>query len=451
MNSIRLRLFAILALVTAAVWGTSVAWIQIRTQTEIQHVLDRRLMESARMVSSLLEAGDVEAATGLITRRPRPGATGTLSADTAYDRQLSCQIWSLEGELVGRSDGAPDERLALADGFSERDIRGERWRVYTVHNREAGVRVMVGDNLSMRDHLVGTLITGLVAPAILGLLALGALIWWSVGRGLAPIRSLTKALGDRDIDALTPLSAPGTARELRPFVFALNNLIGRLDAARRRETEFTAAAAHELRTPLAGLRIQAQIAATSTDPGTRRRALDHITGSVDRTARLVTQLLEMARQDAMAVAPLERLWIPADRLVSDVGEPDGPAIVLDASVYEFDIQADPDRVAVVFGNILTNARTHGRMRVMVELHAAATPPYLAIEDDGLGVAFADLHRLGRRFFRAANAPPGGHGLGLSIAEASAAAHGWTLRYLRGRSGGLRVEVTMRSGDLRCRR
>lgn len=176
-------------------------------------------MESARMVSSLMQAGSV---------RPAIQAPDTGAADV-YDRQLSCQIWSLEGDLIGRSQSAPAERLSEgADGFSERTIRGERWRVYTVHDRDAGFRVMVGDNLAVREHLVGNVVTALIGPAVLGLLALGVLIWWSVGRGLAPIRQMTRSLAVRDAEDLTALDVSPDARELRPFALALNDLMSRL-------------------------------------------------------------------------------------------------------------------------------------------------------------------------------------------------------------------------------
>ena len=236
MSSIRLRLFVTLALVTALVWGGAVVWVEIQTRAEVQRVLDRRLMESARMVSSLMQAGSV---------RPAIQAPDTGAADV-YDRQLSCQIWSLEGDLIGRSQSAPAERLSEGgDGFSERTIRGERWRVYTVHDRDAGFRVMVGDNLAVREHLVGNVVTALIGPAVLGLLVLGVLIWWSVGRGLTPIRQMTRSLAVRDAEDLTALDVSPDARELRPFALALNDLMSRLGAARRREAEFTAAAAHE--------------------------------------------------------------------------------------------------------------------------------------------------------------------------------------------------------------
>ena len=214
MSSIRLRLFATLALVTALVWGGAVVWVEIQTRAEVQRVLDRRLMESARMVSSLMQAGSV---------RPAMQAPESGAADV-YDRQLSCQIWSLEGDLIGRSQSAPAERLSEGgDGFSERTIRGERWRVYTVHDRDAGFRVMVGDNLAVREHLVGNVVTALIGPAVLGLLVLGVLIWWSVGRGLTPIRQMTRSLAVRDAEDLTALDVSPDARELRPFALALND------------------------------------------------------------------------------------------------------------------------------------------------------------------------------------------------------------------------------------
>ncbi|QSF55185.1 ATP-binding protein [Brevundimonas fontaquae] len=427
MSSIRLRLFATLALVTALVWGGAVFWVEIQTRAEVQRVLDRRLMESARMVSSLMQAGSV---------RPAIQAPDTGAADV-YDRQLSCQIWSLEGDLIGRSQSAPAERLSEgADGFSERTIRGERWRVYTVHDRDAGFRVMVGDNLAVREHLVGNVVTALIGPAVLGLLALGVLIWWSVGRGLAPIRQMTRSLAVRDAEDLTALDVSPDARELRPFALALNDLMSRLGAARRREAEFTAAAAHELRTPLAGLRVQAQIAASSSDPAVRSRALEQIQTSVDRTARLVTGLLALAREDDMPVGLEDRRWVSLRSLFAGA-EGDGRVTFVEGDAL---LHVDPDRFSAAAANLLANAQAHAASSILISYDP--TSGRLIVEDDGPGVAFSDLHRLGRRFFRASNAPSGGSGLGLSIVLATVKAHGGQVQFLRSAGGGLRIEVTI---------
>ncbi len=441
MNSIRVRLFVILALVTAAVWGTSAVWIQVRTLAEIHRVLDRRLMESARMVSSLLDQGDL--ATGVaagVTRAP-PRVPGP-----GYERQLSCQIWSLRGELVSRSDGAPTQRLAVADGFSERTIGDERWRVYTVHNQAAGVQVMVGDRLAVREGLVGSIITSLAAPTLIGLVALGLLIWWSVGRGLRPVRQLAGTLGARRVEDLSPLTTPGGVEELRPMLDALNGLIDRLAAARRRQAEFTAAAAHELRTPLAGLRVQAQVAANATDPETRARALQHILASVDRTSALVSRLLEMARADEAAEQALMRRWTPLAELVRTDIAGCRVAVEMTEAATAAELHVDPDRVSALFGNLLANACAHARSLVRIDIDHTGSSPILTIDDDGPGVPQADLPKLGRRFHRGPDAPPGGSGLGLSIVETTATAHGLAVMYGLSPLGGLRVRLLFVSPD-----
>jgi len=424
--SIRMRLFAILALVTALVWGGAVIWVEIQTRHEVQRVLDRRLMESARLVSSMMRPGSLSPVANQDVGRPL----------TAYERQLACQIWSMQGELIARSRSAPTEMLADGeDGFSERMIDGERWRVYTVHMPESGYRVMVGDNLAIREHLVGSVVTGLLAPAVLGLLALGVLIWWSVGAGLRPIQQMTRTLSSRQADDLTPIDVAPGGKDLQPFASALNDLIARVSEARRRETEFTAAAAHELRTPLAGLRVQAQIAANTTDEGVRKHALEQIQTSVDRAARLVTGLLALAREDEAAIEADDRRWIDLRALFASDAD-----ARLEAPDQAFRIHVQPDRFEAAAANLLANARTMARSRIRIAVEGQGDDAVLVVEDDGPGVSAADLERLGRRFFRTADAPVGGSGLGLSIVLSTMKAHGGTVRFTPSALGGLRVEL-----------
>ncbi|MBU1345328.1 MAG: sensor histidine kinase N-terminal domain-containing protein [Alphaproteobacteria bacterium] len=444
MSSIRLRLFVILALVSSVVWSVAAGWVYVRTQHEVERVLDARLIEASRMVSSLLSSGEV-------ARIPSQGPLTSTTRRASYDRQLSCQIWSLDGALVGRSDGAPGRRLTTeASGFSETTIEGERWRVYAVENSEAGVRVLVGDNLGMRDHLVQSVITGLIAPAGLGLLAMAGLIWMSVGRGLAPIRSVTRVIAAREANDLSPVMTPEAATELKPFTDALNGLIGRLDAARQRESQFISAAAHELRTPLAGLRVQAQIAASATDKTLRDAALAQMTGSVDRTARLVSQLLEMSRSEGLTSTLEERRWISLDDIWPDLIKRAGAHSGIDIrGPGPVSLHAQSHPLSVILGNLLSNAAAYADGRVDVRLETGEPCVRLIVEDDGPGVAVDDLTRLGQRFFRAANARPGGHGLGLSIAEACARAQGWRMDYARSGLGGLRVNLSLPAADVRA--
>ena len=426
MMSIRTRLFAILALVTALVWGGAVVWVEVQTRNEVQRVLDRRLMESARMVSSMMQPGSLSPVVN-------EEGGGRLAA---YDQQLACQIWSMQGELIARSRSAPSAMLASGeDGFSERVIDGERWRVYTVHVPQGGYRVMVGDNLAVREHLVGSVVTGLLGPTVLGLLALGVLIWWSVGAGLRPIQQMTQALASRRADDLTPVDVAPGGKDLQPFVSALNDLIARVSEARRRETEFTAAAAHELRTPLAGLRVQAQIAANATDEGVLKHALEQIQTSVDRTARLVTGLLALAREDEAAIEADDRRWIDLRALFGSDAD-----ARLEAPDQAFQIHVQPDRFETAVANLLANAQAMASSRIRVAVEGQGNDAILVVEDDGPGVSTADLECLGRRFFRTSDAPVGGSGLGLSIVLSTMKAHGGAVRFTPSALGGLRVEL-----------
>lgn len=446
MRSIRVRLFAFLAVVTLAVWAASAVWIQVRTEAEIRQVLDRRLMESARMVSSLLDEGDLP-----MNAAAAAGEAGrSLPANSGFERQLSCQIWSLRGDLVSRSEGAPAARLAVAEGFTDRLIEGEPWRIYTIRNGTAGVEVMVGDRVAVRERLVGSIIAALAAPALIGLGVLGGLIWWSVGRGLDPARRLADALVARGAGDLRPLDTPGDVRELRPMVAALNGLIERLDASRRRQAEFTAAAAHELRTPLAGLRVQAQVAATARDPQVRARAIEQMIASVDRTSILVSRLLEMARSDELSEQSLKRRWIPLRELVDTDSAACPSGLELAPTAADLELHVDPARIGPLFANLLANACAHAHGRVRLDADLTPGSPRLILDDDGPGVPAADLPRLGRRFHRGAGAPPGGAGLGLSIAEAAAVAHGWRLSYGPSPLGGLRVAIHVDPDSVRAR-
>jgi len=284
MSSLRARLFAILLLATGLIWLSAVAWIYLGSKREVEQVLDTRLQEAARMVGSLVgRVGNVGAA----------GAPVAFAPPGGYERQLSCQIWSLDGRMVARSSGAPERRLTDAPaGFSEREVDGETWRVFTVEDAEKGVRVMVGDRLGLRERLVADLIMGLVTPALLVVPLLGMLLWASLGLGLRPLRLMARDLARRDADDMSAIDAGRAPAEVRPLTDALNALFLKVEAARRHEREVTAFAAHELRTPLAGLKTQAQVAMADRDPDVAKAALGQILAGVgshrdrDRRRRL---------------------------------------------------------------------------------------------------------------------------------------------------------------------
>lgn len=445
LKSLRGRLFIILVAATGLIWLCATAWIFLQTRSEVEHVLDTRLQEAARMVSSLAINADVPSSAS--------GQTGSMLAPerAGYERQLSCQIWSLDGRLVTRSSGAPDDSLGnQKDGFSDQQVGGETWRVYAISDSSKGIRVLVGDRLGLRERLVSDLVRGLLWPAIFIVPLLGLLIWTSLGRGLRPLQQLAVDLKDRRVDDMKPIDLNHTPPEILQLVNSLNSLFARLEAARRHERDITAFAAHELRTPLAGLKTQAQVAIATTDPNVRESALHHIVVSVDRTARLVRQLLAMARLDAQSEVDLKD-EVNLARLLEEITLPDsaaGPAtVVLDPSLNDVTIVTNRDLLTIALRNLHDNAIQHMRREGTVIWSAATDNSHAAItiDDEGPGIPEDELLLVTNRFFRGRHKSPSGTGLGLAIVQLALEKIGGSLA-LENKHGhrGLRTIVSLPS-------
>lgn len=446
MSSIRGRLFFILLVATGAIWFSAVLWIQHSTRTEVEVVLDARLAEAAQMVSSLLSDGRVEVAGAARTLAIAPGRTGS-----GYSRQLSCQIWSLEGAMVGASGSAPEGRLTEAEtGYSENVVDGERWRVYTEVNEDLGVRVMVGDRLTVRERLVSDVTRGLLIPALAILPVLAGLIWLSVGQGLAPLYRMANALAARSADNLEPVRAGPLPPELRPMGAALDALFARVAAARDRERNFSAYAAHELKTPLSAIKTQAQVAAMAPDEDTRRHALAQIERGVARTDRMVRQLLELAAVDGAAhsgAGDIDIGDVLAGVLSSLERTAEAKQVHLRCTLPKAlpMVPGDPVMGTLAVRNVVENAIGASSDGDTVEIRVAEAADFLrvAVLDRGPGIAEKDRSRITERFFRGANAPEGGSGLGLAIATAAMQQLGGAMDFRRRDSGGEQVTLTFR--------
>ncbi len=442
MTSIRARLFLILLITTGIVWLSAFAWIYMNTRAEVERVLDARLIEAARMVNSLINSQEIS-----------PGKAAALpdqtpKAHTPYDRQLSCQIWALDGTLVARSESAPGQPLTDSTaGFSETVVDGETWRVYAVENDALGVRVMVGDNLRVRDRLVRDVIRGLVLPGLLTLPVLAALIWFSVRKGLAPLNDMARALELRPASDLSAMPDSNSPTEIKPMIRSLNGLFARVNTAREHERDFTAFAAHELRTPISGLKTQAQIALTSDTDAVRDQALRQIIVGVDRTSRLVRQLTDLTNAEngdmdsgggAVSAGMLMR------KIAEDIQHhhPTAARIAISDELENTPLRANETLFMLATRNLLENAVQHSPADQLVtcRVERGAHSIRVLIEDCGPGIPEDELHKVCNRFFRGRNKTVLGSGLGLAIADLALRRMSAQLHLQNRAEGGLRAQM-----------
>lgn len=448
MTSITARLFGLLLLATSVVWLSGMLWIYSGSRQELERVLDARLEEATRMVGSLMESADVKVTTGVSGMRIAKQSLPVTNLDPNF--QLACQIWSVDGQLVGKSSAAPMTKLTnVHSGYSNQEINGTRWRVFAREDKERGLRVLVGDSVSHRERLVRELMWGLAGPGIVVLFILSGLIWLAIREGLAPLRRLTHAVAGRSADELGSIDIGRSPSEIQPVVDALNDLFEKVVVAREHERSVTAFAAHELRTPLAGLRTQVQVALAAADPAMRDTALRNALVSVDRTSRMARQLLALAQIDAAAPqAPRE--WVDAGQRLRAICEElktkEHPVpATIDDCLFGCRIRVNPDAFHVAARNLTENAIQHARSSEPVRWTLARTDnaAMLTLDDDGPGIPHDEIDMVTKRFFRGRHKSAVGSGLGLSIAETALEKDGLALRLLSRVPGpGLRAQIVV---------
>lgn len=369
-------------------------------------------------------------------------------ADAAYD--FVVQVWTLDGARVYLSRPHTELPEATTLGFSTVATAEGRWRVY---GAQALTRVVqVAQPESVRSQRAAELALRTLAPFALLLPLLALLIWLAVGVALKPLGRLAALVKARGVHSLEPLPQTPLPEEVQPLVAALNELLGRLDAARGRERDFMADAAHELRTPLTALYLQLGTLARAGSDAERAAAMQELAEGVQRAIRLVEQLLSLAREAPrqsrerapVALAPLAREIVAELVPLADARHVD---LGLSAA-QPLSVIADPDALRTLLRNLVDNAVRYsgegGRVDVAVEADGAGHAT-LTVSDSGPGIPSAEHARVFDRFYRRAGTGPPGSGLGLAIVKAIADAHAATVTLGSGPDGrGLRVVVTFAS-------
>ena len=431
-------LVLVLGLVTGAWLATAaLTWIDVRH--ELDELLDSHLAQAAALLV-VQQTGEIE-------------DEHAVDAPTLhrYAPKVAFQVFH-EGRLALRSSNAPAEPMLefagrAADGFTTIDIAGTAWRVFATHGSERDVQVFVGEQVASRSSILWAVLRSSLAPMLFALPLLALAAWWAVRQGVAPLRLLGRTLAQRTPHALQPIAANGAPSEMAPMLDALNGLFRRIAELLETERRFTADAAHELRTPIAGIRAQAQVALGATADSERSHALHATLQGCDRATRLVEQLLTLSRLESGAEHA--RVTVDLAALAKQVVAEVAPLALGKQQVVEVDasnpctVQGDATLLSVMIRNLVDNAIRYSPPGAIVKIavsneHDAVR---LSVDDSGPGMSPADMERIGERFFRVVGSGQDGSGLGWSIARRIAAVHRAVLRVARSESlGGVSVEV-----------
>ena len=415
--SLRRRLLGLLLGGVAAAWLVTMVFSYVDAHHEVDELFDAQLAQAAQTLLALASHDEGE------------GVEDLGEATHKYQRRLRFQIWRADGKLLMRSNNAPESPLTQAGGFSETHGEEGHWRHFSQWNDERSLQVQVSENHHIRDDLIGHIAWRLIIPALFGLPLIGLWVWLATRHGLSSLDGVARQIASRDpqqLQAIHPASAPA---EIRPLVEALNGLFQRVEQTIDAERRFTADAAHELRTPLAALQAQLQVAQRARNGEEHDRSLQQLQSGLSRAARLVDQMLQLARLDPESGLPHPQpvdLTALGEAVCADLGaqiiarnidfsfESPGPAIV----------SGHAEWLRVLIRNLVDNAVRYtpegGTVTVRIERQNGRLT--LAVSDSGPGIPAAQRSAVLQRFHRLDQGGQPGSGLGLAIVARIAELH-----------------------------
>jgi two-component system, OmpR family, sensor kinase len=419
MRSIRrtLLLWLIAGLAVIAVLASAATYLTARR--EVGELLDLQLKQLAysTRIDDLL-------------RGRQPGFTGEKLPTANGVTELLTQIWDRNGVLVYWSRPGAGLPVPATEGYSTVQRNGREWRVYTMVQGSHALQVAQAQD--EREQIATRTSLRTLMPFLAFIPFFAALIWFAVGQGLRPLEAMSRAVGKRRPDAMSPIAERGMPVELQSLAASLNALLARLDAGLAAQRRFTADAAHELRTPLAALKLQLDLARRAGEDRDRVAAYDDLDAGVKRAAHLVEQLLTLARAEPEALAEraleCDLVALAKDAIVSRAAVANAKDIDLGLAQAEpARVWGDPASITTLLTNLLDNALRYTPPGGRVDVSVADGPEaVLSVADTGPGIPPAERERVFDRFYRGEGNTESGSGLGLSIVKRIADAHHATL-------------------------
>lgn len=456
MNSIRARIL-LPVLMIVLLGDVLISWAVLRySHHEIEEIYDAQLAQSARLLQGVLAQrapGDNDWERLHQAFDQAMSRVGDGEAAHPYETRLTFQVWRNDGQLLMRSAEAPILDAPPATlGAHDLMENGRDWCAFLLQDPRQDLLIWVGERDDIRQDLITRIVGHTLWPSLIGVPLLTILIWLTIGWGLQPLRAMARSIRGRDTDTLKPLHLSPLPQDLEPMQTALNRLLQQIDNLLARERRFIADAAHELRTPLAILRIHAQNAQLANTPQQREEALEFLVSAVDRATRLASQLLTMARIEPRLASPqnsrVELTALVREELaeLTPLALEKDVELILDSD-HHCPVDTDPVALAIALQNLVTNALNFAppgsEVRVQVQPQAGGAVS-ISVEDAGPGIDEQQYARLFERFYSEGHA--NGAGLGLAIVQMIVSKIGSTLQLYNRPEGGLCAELRIPPGS-----
>ncbi len=436
----------LLLLVLGAVfisWAVVALFVYKSAKHETEEVYDAHLVQSAKLLASLIRYEQEK------SHQLQVEMDDFLPIAHKYESKISFIVYYGDGKVMVRSASAPIlPEIESFNNFKQIEVDGVIWYTYNLRDPKTNLLIQTAQRYDVRQELINYISSSVLGVMLLSLPFIAILIWITIGRGLRPLVLLADSISGRSVQQLEPITLERVPTEAQPIVYALNSLFNRLSQAFEKERRFTADAAHELRTPLSGIKTQAQVALRSTENKQRQQAIVQVITGVERTTKLVNQLLILARVDAeqhivKTELNLKQLCatVISEQIVSALSKNIDISLEGESLVT---INGNEELIHILIANVINNAirYTPSEGRIIVSVTSDAQGIVFEVKDSGFGISKSLQTEVFNRFKRGEHSDISGSGLGLSIVLRISELHRARIQLGEGLdNAGLSVKIT----------
>jgi signal transduction histidine kinase len=421
-GSVAWRLYAAVFLSSILFLYAAVAWLAWDAAHDESAMFDNGMRDIATTILWSIPAA-LEKSDGVSIQSPVYEAM--VASQGNSERASYLQIWSADGRLVMKSPLTPSARIwpNTEPGFSWVSVDEARWRVLNLWSTDRQMLVQYGQPEALREAVICEVFSALLKRLFWFILVLIAVMFAVVHWSLRPLIAISAEIAARGTDDLSPIATVGIPSEVVKIIGPFNGLLMRLSDARKNEQRFLSDAAHELRTPLAALRVQAQTALRSTQAGEKEKALLKLVSGIDRTTRVAEQLLNIAHVDAANNKGASAAAFSLQQLVKDVAgllaaDAERKSITVKIADGDCSVNGDPLTIGIAIRNLLENAVRYTPPHGLIEVRVASINkvPTLVVSDNGPGIPASERQKVLERFYRLHASVVEGSGLGLAIVK-----------------------------------